>query len=162
LFGRAEGVHHNVMPNIRKLVCPVDFSSCAEHALAYAQDLAKHFDAELSVVHAYEDPAAYVTPVPMSGYVGPGAELLLELRKQLELRLERTKLEVAKSGVRVRTELLEGTPYRVVLDWAKEYQPDMIVMGTHGHTGFTHALLGSVTERIVRMADCPVLTLRSP
>jgi nucleotide-binding universal stress UspA family protein len=150
------------MLDIRKIVCPVDFSSCANHALAYAQELARKFDAELSLVHAYEDPAAYVTPVPMSGYVGPGADLLLELRKQLEVRLEQCMADVAKTGLRVRSELLEGTPYRVVLDWAKEYKADLIVIGTHGHTGFTHALLGSVTERVVRMADCPVLTIRTP
>jgi nucleotide-binding universal stress UspA family protein len=148
--------------DIRKIVCPVDFSACANHALAYAQELTRKFDAELSLVHAYEDPAAYVTPVPMSGYVGPGADLLLELRKQLEVRLEQCMAEVAKTGLRVRSELLEGTPYRVVLDWAKEYKADLIVIGTHGHTGFTHALLGSVTERVVRMADCPVLTIRTP
>jgi nucleotide-binding universal stress UspA family protein len=150
------------MLSIRRIVCPVDFSACAQHALEYAQELAKQFDAELSLVHAYEDPAAYATPVPMSGYVGPGAELLHELRKQFELRLEACMAEVAKTGVRVRSELLEGTPYRVVLDWAKEYKADLIVIGTHGHTGFTHALLGSVTERVVRMAECPVLTIRTP
>lgn len=150
------------MPKIQKIVCPVDFSNCAQQALNYAQDLAKTFNAELSVVHAYEDPAAYVTPMPMSGYVGPGAELLLELRKQLEVRLGECKASVEKNGVRVRTELLEGTPYRVVLDWAKEWGADLIVIGTHGHTGFTHALLGSVTERVVRMATCPVLTIRTP
>ena len=150
------------MPKIQKIVCPVDFSNCAQQALNYAQDLAKTFNAELSVVHAYEDPAAYVTPMPMSGYVGPGAELLLELRKQLEVRLGECKAAVEKNGVRVRTELLEGTPYRVVLDWAKEWGADLIVIGTHGHTGLTHALLGSVTERVVRMATCPVLTIRTP
>ena len=150
------------MPKISKIVCPVDFSNCAQQALNYAADLAKQFDAELSIVHAYEDPAAYVTPMPMSGYVGPGAELLLELRKQLEVRLTQTKDEVEKRGVRVRSELLEGAPYRVVLDWAKEFGADLIVVGTHGHTGLTHALLGSVTERIVRMAHCPVLTIRTP
>jgi nucleotide-binding universal stress UspA family protein len=148
------------MLEIRKIVCPVDFSPCADHALEYAQDLAKKFDAELSLVHAYEDPAAYVTPLPMSGYVGPSADLLLELRKQLEVRLEQYKSTVAKNGVRVRAELLEGTPYRVVLDWAKEYKADVIVIGTHGHTGLTHALLGSVTERVVRLSECPVLTIR--
>jgi nucleotide-binding universal stress UspA family protein len=150
------------MTKIQKIVCPVDFSHCAQQALNYAQDLAKTFNAELSVVHAYEDPAAYVTPMPMSGYVGPGAELLLELRKQLEVRLGECKVAVEKSGVNVRTELLEGTPYRVVLDWAKEWGADLIVIGTHGHTGLTHALLGSVTERVVRMATCPVLTIRTP
>ena len=150
------------MPKIQKIVCPVDFSNCAQQALNYAQDLAKQFDAELSIVHAYEDPAAYVTPMPMSGYVGPGAELLLELRKQLEVRLEETKQEMIKRGARVRTELLEGAPYRVVLDWAKEWKADLIVIGTHGHTGLTHALLGSVTERVVRMSECPVLTIRTP
>ena len=150
------------MPKIQKIVCPVDFSNCAQQALKYATELAKQFDAEVCIVHAYEDPAAYVTPMPMSGYVGPGAELLLELRKQLEQRLAQTKDEVEKLGVRVRSELLEGAPYRVVLDWAKEYGADLIVVGTHGHTGLTHALLGSVTERIVRMAHCPVLTIRTP
>jgi nucleotide-binding universal stress UspA family protein len=150
------------MVQIRKIVCPVDFSPCADHAVDYAQDLAKQFDAELSLVHAYEDPAAYVTPVPMSGYVGPGAELLLELRKQLELRLEQCRANVEQKGVRVRAELLEGAPYRVVLDWAKDYGADLIVIGTHGHTGLTHALLGSVTERVVRMSECPVLTIRTP
>jgi nucleotide-binding universal stress UspA family protein len=150
------------MPKIQKIVCPVDFSNCAQQALKYAIELAQQFDAEICIVHAYEDPAAYVTPMPMSGYVGPGAELLLELRKQLEQRLAQTKSEVEQLGVRVRSELLEGAPYRVVLDWAKEYGADLIVVGTHGHTGFTHALLGSVTERIVRMAHCPVLTIRTP
>ncbi|HEX4352616.1 MAG TPA: universal stress protein [Polyangiales bacterium] len=150
------------MLTIQRIVCPVDFSACAIHALEYAQDLARLFDAELCMVHAYEDPAAYVTPVPMSGYVGPGAELLLELRKQLELRLDATAAKVKQSGIRARAELLEGTPYRVVIDWAKEYNADLIVIGTHGHTGFTHALLGSVTERVVRMAECPVLTIRTP
>jgi len=97
----------------------------------------------------------------MSGYVGPGAELLLGLRKQLEVRLAQTMADVEKRGVRVRSELLEGTPYRVVLDWAEEYGSNMIVIGTHGHTGLTHALLRIVTERIVRMAQCPVLTIRT-
>ena len=150
------------MLKIQKIVCPVDFSNCSQQALNYAQELAKQFDAELSIVHAYEDPSAYVTPMPMSGYVGPGAELLLALRKQLETRIEQCRTEVVAAGVKVRAELLEGAPYRVVLDWAKEYGADMIVVGTHGHTGLTHALLGSVTERIVRMADCPVLTIRTP
>jgi universal stress protein A len=150
------------MRKIQKIVCPVDFSNCAQQALSYAVDLALQFGAELSIVHAYEDPTAYVTPMPMSGYVGPTADVLLELRKQLELRLEESKSQVAKAGVNVRGELLEGAPYRVVLDWAKEWGADLIVIGTHGHTGFTHALLGSVTERVVRMATCPVLTIRTP
>ncbi|MEY4576839.1 MAG: hypothetical protein RL701_1542 [Pseudomonadota bacterium] len=150
------------MLKFQKIVCPVDFSNCAQQALAYAVDLAQQFRAELSIVHAYEDPAAYIAPMPMSGYVGPAADLLLELRKQLEIRLEQCKVEVAKSGINVRSELLEGTPYRVVLDWAEEWKADLIVIGTHGHTGLTHALLGSVTERIVRMASCPVLTIRTP
>jgi nucleotide-binding universal stress UspA family protein len=150
------------MPKIQKIVCPVDFSNCAQQALKYALELATQFKAELSIVHAYEDPAAYVTPMPMSGYVGPGAELLLELRKQLEARLEEWKGQAAQAGVPVRGELLEGTPYRVVLDWAKEWNADLIVIGTHGHTGLAHALLGSVTERVVRMATCPVLTIRTP
>jgi nucleotide-binding universal stress UspA family protein len=150
------------MVNIQKIVCPSDFSTCAMQALKYAVELARQFRAEISLVHAYEDPAAYVAPLPMSGYVGPGADLLLELRQTLETRLEHLREDVEKQGVTVRAELLEGAPYRVVLDWADEWQADMIVIGTHGHTGLSHALLGSVTERVVRMASCPVLTIRTP
>lgn len=150
------------MRKIQKIVCPMDFSNCAQQALNYAVDLATQFGAEVTVVHAYEDPTAYVTPMPMSGYVGPAADVLLELRKQLEVRLEESKNQVLQAGVRARAELLEGAPYRVILDWAKEWDADLIVIGTHGHTGFTHALLGSVTERVVRMATCPVLTIRTP
>jgi len=92
-------------------------------------------------------------------YVGPGAELLLELRKQLEVRLEEWRGTSRSPACRVRSELLEGTPYRVVLGLGERVGRRLIVIGTHGHTGFAHALLGSVTERVVACSTCPVLTI---
>jgi nucleotide-binding universal stress UspA family protein len=147
------------MPDIKKILCPVDFSAGSKASLSYAQDLAKRVGAELYLVHAYENPV-YV--LPMSGYVGPTAEILAGVRKQIDDELARWKDEVAKQGLVVRGEVLEGAPYRVVLDAADEYKPDLIVMGTHGRTGLAHVLIGSVAERVVRMAHCPVLTVRTP
>ncbi len=146
------------MTDIKKILCPVDFSPGAKAALTYAEDLAKRVGAELYLVHAYENPV-YV--LPMSGYVGPTAEILSGIRQQIDNEMARWKQDVAKQGLGVRADVLEGAPYRVVLDAAAEYKPDLIVMGTHGRTGIAHVVIGSVAERVVRMATCPVLTVRT-
>lgn len=147
------------MSAIKKILCPVDFSPGAREALARAEDLAKRFSAEIYLLHAYENPV-YV--LPMSGYVGPTAEILGGIRTQLDQEMGRWKAEVEKAGVRVRADVVEGAAYRAVVDVARDYQPDLIVMGTHGRTGFSHALIGSVAERVVRLAPCPVMTVREP
>ncbi|HEX7481747.1 MAG TPA: universal stress protein [Polyangiales bacterium] len=146
------------MPAIKKILCPVDFSAGSKTALTYAEGLAKRLGAELYLVHAYENPV-YV--LPMSGYVGPTAEILAGVRQQIDEELVRWKASVAKEGLTVRGDVFEGAPYRVVLDAADEYKPDLIVMGTHGRTGIAHVVIGSVAERVVRLAHCPVLTVRT-
>jgi glycine betaine transporter len=146
------------MADIKKILCPVDFSASAEKALRYAEDLGKHFGAEIFLVHAFEDPA-YI--MPMTGYLGPEPGLINQLRARLEEEMDRWKSAVAQAGFAVRTELLEGAPHQVIVDTAQEYGADLIVMSTHGRTGLTHALMGSVAERVIRLAHCPVLTVRS-
>ena len=146
------------MTGFKKILCPVDFSPSAEKALRYAEGLAKHFGSEILLVHAYEDPA-YI--MPMTGYLGPEAGLINQLRAHLEEQLDNWQSAVAKAGFAVRTELLEGTAHQVVVDAAKQHAVDLIVMSTHGRTGLSHALMGSVAERVIRLAHCPVLTVRS-
>lgn len=156
--GVAGGVHMQVMAEFKTILCPVDFSPSAEKALRYAEELAKHFGSQIVLVHAYEDPA-YI--MPMTGYLGPEAGLINQLRAHLEEQMERWRVAVEKAGFVVRTELLEGVAHQVVIDAAQEHHADLIVMSTHGRTGLSHALMGSVAERVIRLAHCPVLTVRS-
>ena len=151
-------MHMQGMAEFKVILCPVDFSPSAEKALRYAEELAKQFGSEIVLVHAYEDPA-YI--MPMTGYLGPEPGLINQLRAHLEEQMERWKIAVAKAGFVVRTELLEGVAHQVVIDAAKEHKADLIVMSTHGRTGLSHALMGSVAERVIRLAHCPVLTVRS-
>jgi nucleotide-binding universal stress UspA family protein len=76
--------------------------------------------------------------------------------------LERVAKADSVQGLHVRREVREGTPFYEIIRFAREGDVDLIVMGTHGHTGLTHVLLGSVTEKVVRKAPCPVLTVRHP
>ena len=141
----------------KRILCPVDFSEYSNAAVEEAADLAKAIGAELTLLHAFQNPA-YV--MPMQGYVGLGADFLGKLRQQLEDEVVAQSRPVRERGVAVKTEVVEGVPYKVIVDHAKEAQSDLIVMGTHGRTGLAHALTGSVAERVVRLAHCPVLVTR--
>jgi universal stress protein A len=141
-----------------RILAPVDFSTHAKTALDEASSLAKSMGSQLCILHVYQNPA-YV--LPMSGYVGPTAEIVANMRRQLSEELETLARDVRGQGVGVETAVLEGVAYSSIVDYAKEWRADLIVMGTHGRTGLAHALTGSVTERVVRFAPCPVLVTRA-
>ncbi|MGD8859872.1 MAG: universal stress protein [Myxococcales bacterium] len=145
------------MRQYKKILCPVDFSPFADAALDEAMSLAKGMGSTLCLLHAYQNPA-YV--LPMSGYVGPTADMIGRIRKQLEEELAGLAKKVEEQGITVETRCVEGIPYKVITDLAQEWDADLIVMGTHGRTGLSHALTGSVAERVVRTAECPVLITR--
>lgn len=145
------------MQPFKKILVPVDFSDCSKQALADAIAIGEGMSAEVTVLHAYENPA-YV--LPMSGYVGPTADMLARLRDQLTDELEALADQAREKKLEAKTELIEGIPYKTVVDFAKQWGADLIVMGTHGRTGLSHALTGSVAERVVRLAPCPVLVSR--
>ena len=145
------------MRQYQRILCPVDFSSYSKAALEEGASLAKSMGAELSVLHAYQNPA-YV--LPMSGYVGPTADMLNKIREQLAAELEALAAPYRKQGIKTETLVLEGVPYKSIVDHAAEWHADLIVMDTHGRTGISHALTGSVAERVVRLAPCPVLITR--
>jgi nucleotide-binding universal stress UspA family protein len=143
----------------KRILCPVDFSECSSAALEEAASLAKVIGAELTLLHAYQNPA-YV--LPMQGYVGFSGDFLTKLREQLDGEIAKQAVPLRDQGIAVKTELIEGVPYKAIVDHAKENRSDLIVMGTHGRTGLAHALTGSVAERVVRLAHCPVLVTRGP
>ncbi len=152
------------MLQIRSLLVPVDFSSCSTSAAAWAADLAARFGAELTLLHVTEMPrgldrATLVSPV--GGSDVPPVPIGDWISDSGRDRVRRLAQNLSSRGIQVGVRVVEGPAVRTILDAAKELKPDAIVMGTHGRKGLAHAFLGSVAERVVRGAKCPVITLKS-
>ena len=142
---------------ITRILVPTDFSDDASAALTYALGLALPFGAAVALLHVVEDPlAAGVWSSEL--YTAEIAGLQINLVRDAEQRL---KEYAAEQGGPITTEVRTGPAARVILDFAREQAFDLIVMGTHGRTGLAHVVMGSVAERVVRLAPCPVLTLRA-
>lgn len=138
---------------IQNILCPVDFSSCGIAALDYASAFASEHRAELHIVHVYDEPFAY-TDGGIAGFVPP-ADLEPEKRRFNEI-------SPTRPDVRFRREFIIGGPAERLIEYANNHAIDLIVMGTHGRTGVSRFLMGSVAEAVVRRAPCPVLTLKQP
>ena len=148
------------MTDLKILLCPIDFSEPSDYALGYALSLAKKLDAKLHLLHVFRDP---VYAVPLGYEIGAQtAGIIAGLRTQQQDRLSELAKSYQDSGVEVTATVADGMPYAAIVQGAKNLGASMIVMGTHGHTGVSRWLLGSVTERVVRMAPCPVLTVHAP
>lgn len=145
---------------IKRILVPVDFSANSHEALDYAADLAKPFKAELVAMFVIE-PIYYAAP----DYAGVSSSILSglidEQRRSAREQLARLEKQFSKRRIALRTVMQTGTPYQVIVDGAKRLKADLIVMATHGRTGVSHLLMGSVSERVVRTATCPVLTLHA-
>jgi nucleotide-binding universal stress UspA family protein len=144
---------------IKRILIPIDFSEMSLQALDYAVELGKPFGAELVAVHVVE-PIYYATPADV---YGPSANLGMLLDEQQRVAAEQlAELEdrLMKRGDKIETVLDSGVPYQKIVEAAEQRKADLIIMATHGRTGLSHLLLGSVAERVVRSAACPVLTVR--
>jgi nucleotide-binding universal stress UspA family protein len=146
------------MRQCKRILCPVDFSQFSKAALEEAISLAKGLGSELCILHAYQSPAFVL---PLSGYVGPTADMITQIRKQLDHELEALAATARAQNIETEVLLIDGVPHTSIVEQAKEWHADLIVMGTHGRTGIAHALAGSVAERVVRLAPCAVLVTRS-
>ncbi len=140
----------------KKILCPVDFSDPARAAMRAAAELCAQFDGDLTLFHAYQLPG-YTLP---EGSVVASPKMLQDLADQAEAHLlEWQRLAQGMGAPRVTTAKAIGDPALEVVQLARDGAFDLIVVGTHGRTGLRHALLGSVAERVVRRAGCPVLTI---
>jgi nucleotide-binding universal stress UspA family protein len=146
------------MTLFRCILCPTDFSAPAAVALEHAARLAASCGARLWLLHVIPTD---VYPLPEIASLPGFPDLRAELRKTAEADLQEQRRRVP-AGVPVDVALREGVPYEEILAVAAEVGCDLLVMATNGRTGWRHALLGSVAERIVRLAPCPVLTVRVP
>jgi nucleotide-binding universal stress UspA family protein len=148
------------MIDLRRFLVPTDFSKHSLNALTYAAEFADKFQCELYLLHVVQD-LSLILPDPVSGAppVGPP---IVQLTAAVQNALDRLIQENNLQRLTVHKVVREGTPFYEVIRFAKELNIDLIVMGTHGRGGLVHVLLGSVTEKVVRKAPCPVLTVRHP
>jgi universal stress protein A len=140
--------------DIKRILVPIDFSAGSLKALASACDLGQRFGAELVLLHVVEP--IYV-PDP---YVAASPEVLETRWNAAKMEMARLRADLERQGRRVRTLVRDGAPSQIIVDTARSTDTDLIVMGTHGRTGLAHMWIGSVAEKVVRTAGCPVLTVR--
>ncbi len=141
---------------IKRIMVPVDFSAASLAAVDYAVGFAKPLQAELAVLFVVE-PIYYLVP-PFAGSMG--VDLLKEQCRSSRRMLARLQQRYAKRRVKLRALLQVGTAHQAIVDTARKLKTDLIIMATHGRTGVSHLLLGSVAEHVVRRASCAVLTVR--
>lgn len=138
---------------IRKILVPTDFSPHSERAADYAAMLADRFHAEIVLLHVVE-PFPYSVTDTMT--VINHGKALKTIAASL---IENARAKLEQSGATVEAHLTQGVPHEEILRWAGKKKIDLIVMGTRGRTGVGHFLLGSVADRVVHLAPCPVLTM---
>ncbi len=144
---------------IKKILCPTDFSEPSYEALKVANELAQHFSAELLLVHV-------INPIPIvSTPTGPMSFNVSSYQKELEDSAKKSLQDIINKMIAKELKVIPFVAYGIVADEivsiAEEQNVDMIVIATHGRTGFRHLISGSVTEKVVRISNHPVLTIRA-
>ena len=132
------------------ILVPIDFSQDSEHAVDSAVGLAQQFQARLTLLHAIYIPEA--AEVNLAAYMD---KIRSEADQSIDARLQR----VHDAGITAEAVTAVGAPSQTIVDTARDQHADLIVMGTHGRTGLRHMLIGSVAERVVRLAPCPVMVV---
>jgi len=146
------------MFTIKRMLVPTDFSATSDLALEYAVDIAVRYGASIHLLHVLEDPA-FTTGYP-DGFFAELPALRVQMTEEAERRLKALATDCAKANAVATVKVVVGRPAKAIAQEATERGSDLVVMGTHGRSGFAHLVLGSVAERVVRIAPCPVLTVR--
>jgi nucleotide-binding universal stress UspA family protein len=145
------------MIEIQRILCPIDFSDYARHALDHAVALARTYESRITVLHVFP-------VIPLTAYAPgvPGFDPIVltpELREQVLVDMKGFIETESAPGVPIQPVIREGDPVGEILRQTTDMNADLLVMGTHGRSGFERLLLGSVTEKVLRKASCPVLTV---
>jgi len=147
------------MVTIRRILFPTDFSEHADHAWPFALYFAQEFGAEVHLLHV-------VTPPPrlIEGYSASfdPEQFTTALTAEANASMDRLLQAVQGRNLTFQREIRVGVDFHEIINYARAHQIDLIVMATHGRTGLAHALVGSVAEKVVRKAPCPVLTVKHP
>lgn len=147
------------MLQLQKILFPTDFSKCSEQALAHAVFLAEKYEAEIYVLHVitiFED-----QPSIVSNEIAETKEMVKKLEDVAEKQLNKILDSHSSNDIKITTEIKRGlSAAPAILEYASENKIDLIIMGTHGRRGLGHLLLGSAAEEVVRLAPCPLFTIR--
>jgi nucleotide-binding universal stress UspA family protein len=143
---------------VRRIVVATDFSGTADRGLDVAITMARALGAQLTIVHVTQP--AVVLPPPLE--MLPTTTLFPDLPRRVQDGLAAGAVRAREAGVKCETVQLSGSAASEIVGHAKDTGADMLVMGTHGHGGLAHAVMGSVTERVVHGAPCPVLVVPRP
>lgn len=146
-----------------RILCPIDFSEPSYKALKVANDLAKSFSSELILINVLSPiqhfPAAPAFPAATPATGALAGDLAREIEGYALESLETALKERVSDEIGSKSLLLRGNPAEEIAKYARENDVSIIIMGTHGITGWRHLLIGSVTEKVVRISSCPVLTI---
>ncbi len=146
------------MIQVQRILVPLDFSDQAPMVLDWAAHLAKEHGSRVVLLHAYHLPVEFQQ---LEGaYLPP--DFWSNVKVEAEQSLSRYAEELERRGIQVESVVREGYPATVIVDEAASQPVDLIVIGTHGLSGLKHLLLGSIAERVVQRAPCPVLTVKTP
>jgi len=144
---------------VTHILCPIDFSESSYKALETAEELAVHFNAKLTVLHVVQDiPVLPALPTNPSIDIPEYQEKLEEAGK---IALDMTIKDKVSSIVQAESMIRSGRPADVIVDVAAELNPSFLVISDHGESGVAHFMFGSVAEKVVRHASCPVLTVQA-
>jgi nucleotide-binding universal stress UspA family protein len=146
------------MLNIRRILVPVDFSDFSVRALAHAGGLAETHDAALTLLHVIEEPTFPAFYEAASAVYGPPPDLTDEARAALHRLVDEADLA---DGLEVTCVVQVGRAAPAIIDWAEAHETDVVVLASHGLTGLKHLLLGSVAEKVVQRAPCPVFIVKA-
>ena len=141
--------------DLQRILVPTDFSPSAKEALSYAISFAKVFSAEIHLQHSFAANPGSITPYS----TGLPFDYVAAVREAANAHLEEEAVKVKAEGIVVHKHLVDDFPSRAIAKMAEKISADLIIMGTRGNTGLKHVVLGSVAERTLRIAPCPVLTV---
>lgn len=143
--------------NIHTILVPSDFSEYSDKAFGWALEMAEKWGAKVELLHVVPTPN-YPPMMIADGGFNP-ADYESSLREDAEQQAKEIVSQVDRPGISIETKVLVGSPFHDICKTAEQDKSDLIVMGSHGRTGVSHVLLGSVAERVVRHAPCPVLVV---
>jgi nucleotide-binding universal stress UspA family protein len=149
--------------NIQHILVPTDFSTCSSHALNQAIQFGRLLKARLTLLHVVQIPALVGGGAAMGAGTGEGVAIYVEQAEaEAHQLLAEYAQRVSDAGLECDTIIGHAAPFQMIVEHAETQHVDLIIMGTHGHTGLQHMLLGSVAEKVVRLACCPVMVTREP
>jgi nucleotide-binding universal stress UspA family protein len=149
------------MMAMKRILVATDFGEAADSALVYGRELGQRFGATVHVLHVAEN--VYISTFGAETYASFAPGLQRDLEETAHKRLAEAVIDSDGSGPpTVPVVMTSSSPAFAIIDYAREHGIDLIIMGTHGRGALGHLLMGSVAERVVRLAPCPVLTIRQP